>query len=330
MEDYKHNSDLHPTNSLRFSENSSETLSLLSNSDSCKHQIEYALDFLSSGSSQQIVGDENKENMSDNKTGNDSVDSPDASFHLRLEETQNPTTESKTESSQSPTASGGEGKWSEKLKKLDKDKIKFQSSSSTSPIVSRGSLDESVIIEDSPEDRKNISVIDITQTSDIVISDSSLHLALDDTVNGSNSNGNNDNMTTPMSELLAPNALLYEDCDNIDNVIDNDEDMESMKDAAALLDYDHSKEVVRYYKLDRDKKDVYVNHICSDLLINKAQLAGSWSPKQKIWGSKRKAEAASLTSSEESSKKRLDARPGSEGSHSYRIIIYPSKAGHTL
>ena len=246
MEDYKHNSDLHPTNSLRFSENSSETLSLLSNSDSCKHQIEYALDFLSSGSSQQIVGDENKENMSDNKTGNDSVDSPDASFHLRLEETQNPTTESKTEFSQSPTASGGEGKWSEKLKKLDKDKIKFQSSSSTSPIVSRASLDESVIIEDSPEDRKNISVIDITQTSDIVISDSSLHLALDDTVNGSNSNGNNDNMTTPMSELLTPNALLYEDCDNIDNVIDNDEDMESMKDAAALLDYDHSKEVVRY------------------------------------------------------------------------------------
>ena len=58
MEDYKHNSDLHPTNSLRFSENSSETLSLLSNSDSCKHQIEYALDFLSSSSSQQVVGDE--------------------------------------------------------------------------------------------------------------------------------------------------------------------------------------------------------------------------------------------------------------------------------
>ena len=252
MEDYKHNSDLHPTNSLRFSENSSETLSLLSNSDSCKHQIEYALDFLSSSSSQHIVGDENKENMSDNKTGNDSADSPDASFHLRLEETQNPASESKTEFSQSPTASG-EGKWSEKLKKLDKDKIKFQSSSSTSPIVSRGSLDESVIIEDSPEDRKNISVIDITQTSDIVISDSSLHLALDDTVNGSNSNGNNENMTTPMSELLAPNALLYEDCDNIDNVIDNDEDMESMKDAAALLDYDHSKEVVRYWKLDREQ-----------------------------------------------------------------------------
>ena len=81
---------------------------------------------------------------------------------------------------------------------------------------------------------------------------------------------------------------------------------------------------------NRQRDIILFEFICSDLLINKAQLAGSWSPKQKIWGSKRKAEAASLTSSEESSKKRLDARPGSEGSHSYRIIIYPSKAGHTL
>ena len=50
-------------------------------------------------------------------------------------------------------------------------------------------------------------------------------------------------------------------------------------------------------------------------MINKNQEAQSWSPKKKIWeGSnekKRKAEVASLSSSEESSKKKLDSKTGS-------------------
>ena len=52
---------------------------------------------------------------------------------------------------------------------------------------------------------------------------------------------------------------------------------------------------------------------CSHLITSKTrQEAQSWSPKQKIWNGgndkKRKAEAASLSSSEESCKKKLDSK----------------------
>ena len=186
---------------------------------------------------------ENKENiMSDNnKSVDSSSDSREASFHLRLDETQE---EEKSEPKYKPE---GEGKWSDKIKSLDKDKIKFQNSSSASPLASRTSLDESVIIDDSPVSR-NISVIDISDSSFISPGDN-FQLELEDTPKTSNGGsvglGADDvTMAGPMSEILVTNTLLYQDCINIDNVIDNDVDVQDMKASAdSLLDFDHSKSV---------------------------------------------------------------------------------------
>ena len=216
METSRDKSDLKPAE--RFS---SESSSSLLSSDSQK--------ILSSQVS------ENKENMSDNNRSVDSSsDSREASFHLRLDETQE---EEKSEKKSKPD----EGKWADKIKSLDKDKIKFQSSSSASPLASRTSLDESVIIEDSPVSR-SISVIDISDSSFISPGDN-FQLELEDTPKASNGD-NPGSMTGPMSEILATNTLLYQDCINIDNVIDNDVDVQDMKASAdSLLDFDHSKSV---------------------------------------------------------------------------------------
>ena len=198
----------------------------------------------SSGDSEKILSSqvlENKENMSDNKSVDSSSDSREASFHLRLDETQEE--EEKSESKYKPD----EGKWSDKIKSLDRDKIRFQNSSSTSPLASRTSLDESVIIEDSPVSR-NISVIDISDSSFISPGDN-FQLELEDTPKTSNGGsgglGDHDgSMAGPMSEILVTNTLLYQDCINIDNVIDNDVDVQDMKASAdSLLDFDHSKSV---------------------------------------------------------------------------------------
>ena len=184
---------------------------------------------------------ENKENMSDNKSVDSSSDSREASFHLRLDETQ------EEEKSEPKYKTEGEGKWSDKIKSLDKDKIKFQNSSSASPLASRTSLDESVIIDDSPVSR-NISVIDISDSSFISPGDN-FQLELEDTPKTSNGGsgglGADDvTMAGPMSEILVTNTLLYQDCINIDNVIDNDVDVQDMKASAdSLLDFDHSKSV---------------------------------------------------------------------------------------
>ena len=90
-------------------------------------------------------------------------------------------------------------------------------------------LDDSVIIEDTPE-KKSVSVIDISDSSpmgDLNKSSGSVKEIL----------------SSSMSEiLLGQNNLLYEECDNIDKVIDNDEDVQSMKDTDCLLDYENSKE----------------------------------------------------------------------------------------
>ena len=217
MENSRDKSDLKPAE--RFS---SESSSSLLSSDSQK--------FLSSQVS------ENKENMSDNKSVDSSSDSREASFHLRLDETQEE--EEKSETKSKPD----EGKWADKIKSLDKDKIKFQSSSSASPLASRTSLDESVIIEDSPVSR-SISVIDISDSSFISPGDN-FQLELEDTPKTSNGGDDPGSMTGPMSEILATNTLLYQDCINIDNVIDNDVDVQDMKASAdTLLDFDHSKSV---------------------------------------------------------------------------------------
>ena len=195
---------------------------------------------LSSGSQKFLPSQvwENKENMSDNNKSVDSSDSREASFSLRLDDTQ--------EEEKSDPPKPDEGKWSNKIKSLEKDKIKFQSSSSASPLVSRASPDDSVIIEDSPVSR-NISVIDISDSSFVGAGDN-FQLELDDTPRASNGGpeglGDQVSMTGPMSEILASNTLLYEDCINIDKVIDNDVDVQDMK-ASSLLDFDQSKEVVR-------------------------------------------------------------------------------------
>ena len=197
---------------------------------------------LPSDSEKILEVSENKENMSDNnKSVDSSSDSREASFHLRLDETQE---EEKSEPKYKPE---GEGKWSDKIKSLDKDKIKFQNSSSASPLASRASLDESVIIDDSPVSR-NISVIDISDSS-FISPGENFQLELEDTPKTSNGGsgglGADDvTMAGQMSEILVTNTLLYQDCINIDNVIDNDVDVQDMKASAdSLLDFDHSKSV---------------------------------------------------------------------------------------
>ena len=197
---------------------------------------------LPSDSEKILEVSENKENMSDNnKSVDSSSDSREASFHLRLDETQE---EEKSEPKYKPE---GEGKWSDKIKSLDKDKIKFQNSSSASPLASRTSLDESVIIDDSPVSR-NISVIDISDSS-FISPGENFQLELEDTPKTSNGGsgglGADDvTMAGQMSEILVTNTLLYQDCINIDNVIDNDVDVQDMKASAdTLLDFDHSKSV---------------------------------------------------------------------------------------
>ena len=171
---------------------------------------------------------ENKENMSRNTPDHDSVES----LNLRLEETQQEKSVDEDEDNHE------EVKWSEKLNRsLDKEKkLKFHSSSSGSPLASK-SLDQSVIIEDSPNDR-NISIINISDSS-VTGSRDDLHLVLDDTPKHSDQKIDE----SQMSEILASNSLLYQEfanIDNLDNVIDNDEDLQSMDDNC-LLD----KEVVR-------------------------------------------------------------------------------------
>ena len=157
-------------------------------------------------------------------------DSSDSSLNLQLVETQQPEQDN--------------NKWAAKLRDIPKDKIKFASSSSNSPLPpSRPSLDESIIIEDSPVGVKNISIIDVSDSS-INLKDD-LNLVLDESNNGTSDTPKHVISDSPMSEVLAPNNLLYQDCHNIDNVIDNDEDVQSMKegDVCGLLDYAAGKDV---------------------------------------------------------------------------------------
>ena len=234
---------IYPEQCLDVAMESSRDKSDLTTSE--KFSSESSSSLLSSDSEKILSAQisENKENiMSDNnKSVDSSSDSREASFHLRLDETQE---EEKSELKYKPE---GEGKWSDKIKSLDKDKIKFQNSSSASPLASRTSLDESVIIDDSPVSR-NISVIDISDSSFISPGDN-FQLELEDTPKTSNGGsgglGADDvTMAGPMSEILVTNTLLYQDCINIDNVIDNDVDVQDMKASAdSLLDFDHSKSV---------------------------------------------------------------------------------------
>ena len=131
----------------------------------------------------------------------------------------------------SPTSSTPQPatKLAEKLKTTDREKLKMDKSS-----VHKLNLDDSVIIEDTPE-KKNISIIDISDSSrdDINLLDNSQREP------DKSSSSVKEILSSSMSEILGQNNLLYQDCDNIDKVIDNDEDVQSMKYTDCLMDYDN-------------------------------------------------------------------------------------------
>ena len=100
------------------------------------------------------------------------------------------------------------------------------------------SLDDSVIIEETPE-KKSISIIDISDSSTLSGSRDEIHL-LDNSSRDVNKSPSSvkEILSSSMSEILGLG-------ENIDKVIDNDEDVQSMNYTDCLMDYDHSKEDVR-------------------------------------------------------------------------------------
>ena len=120
-------------------------------------------------------------------------------------------------------------KLAEKLKTSDRENVKMDKSS-----VHKLNLDDSVIIEDTPE-KKSISIIDISDSSrdDINLLDNSQREP------DKSSSSVKEILSSSMSEILGQNNLLYQECDNIDKVIDNDEDVQSMKYTDCLMDYDN-------------------------------------------------------------------------------------------
>jgi len=235
--------------------------------------------------------------MSSSSSQEKDTSTSDSSLQLQLTETQTQSSLLSPKHLGSPFKENEGPKWSDKLKERSKDKLKLVSSSSTSsPLTSRPSLDESVIIEDSPVNvgtpSRDISIINI--------SDSSFHLVLDETPKGS-TNVSASEATSPQSEVLAPNTLLYEDCDNIDNVIDNDEDVQSMKEAMEVV---------------------------SDFITSGGQEPQSWSPKQNKWSAtnerKRKPDVACL-SSNESPKKKIHSKPVDDDQKDHHVTSEDSQ-----
>merc|ERR1719412_1196176 len=82
-----------------------------------------------------------------------------------------------------------------------------------------------------------------------------------------------------MSEILASNSLLYDNVDNLDKVIDDDEDVQSMlahqsmdigddlEDSIDLFDKSSEINLLSPHKSNKSKKD-------------------AWSPKKEIWSAK--------------------------------------------
>ena len=106
-----------------------------------------------------------------------------------------------------------------------------------------------------------------------------------------------------MSEILASNSLLYDNVDNLDKVIDDDEDVQSMlahqsmdmgddmEDSIDLFDKSSEINLLSPHKTNKSKKDV-------------------WSPKKEIWSAKnekkRKLREVSLSpTAEENCKKKV-------------------------
>merc|ERR1719412_1795886 len=112
-----------------------------------------------------------------------------------------------------------------------------------------------------------------------------------------------------MSEILASNSLLYDNVDNLDKVIDDDEDVQSMlahqsmdmgddlEDSIDLFDKSSEINLLSPHKSNKSKKDV-------------------WSPKKEIWSAKnekkRKLREASLSPTDENCKKKVATVAGCE------------------
>ena len=130
----------------------------------------------------------------------------------------------------SPTSSPPQAatKLSQKFKLMDREKF-------VSPKIS---LDDSVIIEETPE-KKSISIIDISDSSTLSGSRDEINL-LDNSSRDVNKSPSSvkEILSSSMSEILGLG-------ENIDKVIDNDEDVQSMNYTDCLMDYDNSKEDVR-------------------------------------------------------------------------------------
>lgn len=199
------------------------------------------------------------------------------SLQLRLEDTQNVVrTESEERSQQdsqsllqsnnfsklsSPTSSTLQSatKLSENFKTVDREKVKEKFSSP------KLNLDDSVMIEDTPE-KKSISIIDISDSSNLSVSRDDINL-LDNTQRETNKSSSSvkEILSSSMSEILGQNNLLYQECDNIDKVIDNDEDVQSMNYTDCLMDYDNPKEedmrsVLNYFlKMNLPSREVELN-----------------------------------------------------------------------
>ena len=198
-----------------------------------------------------------------------------------------------------PTLTKGGLKWSEKIKNAG---IIPNFNSSTSSemdnlVQIKSSLDDSVIeiIEDSPE-KKDISIIDLGDS--LSNSKEELKLVLDST-QSPQSKPSTTNISE-MSEILAPNSLLCIEEGDIENIIENDEDVQSMlaHPASDLMDLDDSKEDMGDFMLQKSEY----------LFSPKKSKKEAWSPKKEIWSAKTTKRKASLTLGDESSKKRQDMK----------------------
>ena len=162
-------------------------------------------------------------------------------------------------------------------------------------------FDDSVIeiIGDSPA-AKDKSIIELLDSKD--------DLKLDMTESRCGGEGGRQ-----MSEILASNSLLYDNVDNLDKVIDDDEDVQSMlahqsmdigddlEDSIDLFDKSSEINLLSPHKSNKSKKD-------------------AWSPKKEIWSAKnekkRKLREASLSpTTEENCKKKVatEAESGAAG-----------------
>jgi len=229
---------------------------------------------------------ENKENSMDSgnkeRSKSESEDA-EASLQLRLDDTMDLSSSSER---------GGGRNGSMETRHDDSPMVDTQSRdcSGQGPSDSK-TFDDSVIeiIGDSPAG-KDKSIIELLDSKD------DLKLDMSDG-RGSGEGGRQ------MSEILASNSLLYDNVDNLDKVIDDDEDVQSMlahqsmdmgddlEDSIDLFDKSSEMNLLSPHKSNKSKKDV-------------------WSPKKEIWSAKnekkRKLREASLSpTTEENCKKKV-------------------------